>query len=70
MEQGGRVRHLNRSGKKKSLWNLTKSVDAVYVTYRLSESSPRAKLIVPRPLEWRNWQTQQTQNLPPIKSNH
>jgi hypothetical protein len=31
-------------------------------TSRLSESWPRVKLIVPNALEWRNWQTQQTQN--------
>ena len=35
-------------------------------TSRLSESWPRVKLIVPNALEWRNWQTQQTQNLPPV----
>jgi hypothetical protein len=35
-------------------------------TSRLSESSSRVKLIVPNALEWRNWQTQQTQNLPPV----
>jgi hypothetical protein len=33
---------------------------------RLSEFVARAKLILPIVLEWRNWQTQQTQNLPPV----
>ena len=33
------------------------------VITELSEIVARAKLIVPIALEWRNWQTQQTQNL-------
>ncbi len=32
----------------------------------LREIVPRAKLIFPIVLEWRNWHTQQTQNLPPV----
>jgi hypothetical protein len=36
----------------------------------LSEIVARAKLMFPIVLEWRNWQTQQTQNLLSIKSNH
>ena len=32
----------------------------------LSEIEPRVKLVFPIALEWRNWQTQQTQNLPPV----
>ena len=32
----------------------------------LSETVARAKLVFPIVLEWRNWQTQQTQNLPPV----
>ena len=32
----------------------------------LSEIVARAKLMFPIVLEWRNWQTQQTQNLPPV----
>ena|SRR5208283_4489613 len=32
-------------------------------TTELSEIMARAKLIYPMALEWRNWQTQQTQNL-------
>ena len=35
-------------------------------TTELSEIAARAKLIFPIALEWRNWQTQQTQNLPPV----
>src|SRR5208337_780038 len=35
-------------------------------TTELSEIVARAKLIYPMALEWRNWQTQQTQNLPPV----
>src|SRR5208337_2664097 len=35
-------------------------------TTELSEIVARAKLIFPMALEWRNWQTQQTQNLPPV----
>ena len=35
-------------------------------TTGLSEMVARAKLLVPIVLEWRNWQTQQTQNLPPV----
>jgi hypothetical protein len=39
-------------------------------TTELSEIAARAKLIFATALEWRNWQTQQTQNLLSIKSNH
>ena len=35
-------------------------------TSELREIAARAKLILPMALEWRNWQTQQTQNLPPV----
>ena len=31
---------------------------------------PVARVRIEDELEWRNWQTQQTQNLPSIKSNH
>src|SRR5271167_1823071 len=40
--------------------------DTTVFSKRLSESVARAKLIFPNELEWRNWQTQQTQNLPPV----
>ena len=35
-------------------------------TKELREVALHAKLIFAMPLEWRNWQTQQTQNLPPV----
>ena len=35
-------------------------------TTGLREMAARVKLIFPIALEWRNWQTQQTQNLPPV----
>jgi hypothetical protein len=35
-------------------------------TTKLREINTHAKLVSPIELEWRNWQTQQTQNLPPV----